>query len=372
MKPSRRILSRVGLVFLGLAVGLVFVEGLLRILPVPNRFTMIQLFEGMWEPDPELLLRLKPNLDMNIYGHPEFSFQVQTNQDGLRDEPFFHSNDIAAIGDSFTFGFGVEANDGWPEQLEQVSSLDVANLGWAGWSSHVYPVTLQRFAVPLEAKIWIWGFFGNDLPESADAERFLASGESDYLSWNQVGRFRAQDLPFPWNLRSLQFAAALSDPQLFLLPGSGEELYEGPELTMRYGGYAWETTDPNRPEVQRGWELTEAAFVRAKTLADEHDARLVIFYIPAREHVYWPYLEEQATDLDISQLDEVEARLADLCARHDIDYLNLLPGFREHALAGEMLYYPQDGHWNALGHHLAAQLIHAYLVDHELIAAIAP
>ena len=76
---------------------------------------------------------------------------------------------------------------------------------------------------------------------------------------------------------------------------------------MRYGGYAWETTDPTRPEIQRGWELTEAAFVQAKTLAEEHDARLVVFYIPAREHVYWPYFEERVTDLDISQLDDVEA-----------------------------------------------------------------
>jgi len=65
---------------MGVAAGLGFVEGMLHILPVPNRFTMIQLFEGMWEPDPELLLRLKSNLDMNIYGHPEFSFQAQTNK----------------------------------------------------------------------------------------------------------------------------------------------------------------------------------------------------------------------------------------------------------------------------------------------------
>ena len=142
MKSSRRVLSRVSLVILGVVAGLGFVEGMLRILPVPNRFTMIQLFEGMWETDPELLLRLKPNLDMNIYGHPEFSFQVQTNKDGLRDEPFTHSIDITTIGDSFTFGFGVEANESWPEQLEQASGIDVANLGWAEWSSHVYPVTL--------------------------------------------------------------------------------------------------------------------------------------------------------------------------------------------------------------------------------------
>jgi hypothetical protein len=355
---------------IGVAAALLLIEGLLRLLPIPNRFTMIQLFEGMWEPDPALLLKLKPNLDIDIYGHPEFRFLVQTNQAGLRDGPITPPVEIAAIGDSFTFGFGVDARESWPEQLGQISGLEVANLGWAGWSSYVYPVTIRRFAIPLEAEIWIWGFYGNDLPESADAELFLNSGEGDYLSWNQVGHYRAQDLPFPWNLRTLQFVAALSDPQLFLLPDSGEQLYEGPEFTMRFGKYPWETTDPNKPEIQRGWELSEAAFLEAKALAEEHGAHLLVFYIPAREHVYWPYIEALVTEFDIRQLDDVEARLADFFERHDIHYLNLLSGFRERALTGEMLDFPQDGHWNALGHDYAAQLIYSYLLDNELVTII--
>lgn len=367
---ARRLIGRLGLVCFGLVIGFGVMEGAMRILPIPNRFTMIRLFEEMWEPDPELLLKLKPNLSMNIYGHPEFNFMVRTNQHGLRDDDFLDSMDIAAIGDSFTFGFGVEADESWPEQIEQVSGLDVANLGWAGWSSHVYPVTIRRFAIPLETKIWIWGFFGNDLPESAGAESFLISGVDDYLSWNQVGRYRAQDLPFPWNLRTLQFVAALSDPELFLLPGSGDKLYEGADFTMRYGNYAWDTTNPNKPEVQRGWELTEQAFLQAKALADKHDAYLVVLYIPPREHVYWPYLEPLAIDLDVEQLDTVEAQLAELCDRYGISYLNLLPEFRARALDGEMLYFPQDGHWNARGHALAGQLIYDYLLDHNLLAII--
>jgi hypothetical protein len=35
-----------------------------------------------------------------------------------------------------------------------------------------------------------------------------------------------------------------------------------------------------------------------------------------------------------------------------------------------MLDFPQDGHWNALGHDYAAQLIYSYLLDNELVTII--
>jgi lysophospholipase L1-like esterase len=363
----RYVVERAVLVTFGLVVALLLAEAVLRIFPPPNRFTLQRLLEQQWEPDDELLLRLKPHLNMKISGHPEFSYTVQTNSDGLRDEPFVGDSAIAALGDSFTFGFGVEEDECWPSQLEALGNRRVANLGWAGWNSFVYPAAIRRYAIPLKTDVWLWAFFVNDLPESAGAEDFLNSGERDYLSWVQTVGQSAGELRFPQTLRIVQFVAAILDPELFLLPDSGDRVFEHRELRMRVGRYAWQVTDPNDPDVQRGWVLTERALREANDLARAHDATLVVIFVPCREHVYWPYVKGMLKDVDVAQLDDVETSLAALCRELDVAYLNLLPGFRSGAQDKRMLYFPSDGHWNEAGHELAAQLIYEFLLDEGLI-----
>ncbi|MEJ2549996.1 MAG: GDSL-type esterase/lipase family protein [Anaerolineales bacterium] len=366
-KLLRYVLSRFLLILFGILLALICLEIALRILPVPNRFSLIEKLESIWEPDSELLLHLKPNQDTLITGHPEFSFRVQTNADGLRDEAFTGSYDIAAIGDSFTFGFGVAMEESWPKRLETQSGLRVANLGWAGWNSYVYPSAIRRYAIPLETHVWIWTFFGNDLPESTAAQDFRLSGASNYLEWTPEGVSKNAELPFPFSLRSFQFFAALVNPELFLLPDSGSGEYDEDGMYLRYGTYAWQMTDPEDPQVQRGWELTEAALEDAADLASRHEASLVVVFIPNREHVYWPYLEDVMPDVDVTQLNNVAQRLADFCDVRGIYFVDLLPAFRERALAGEMLYFPADGHWNVAGHELAANEILEFLIRAGLV-----
>ncbi len=363
----RKVVGRVGLLFAGFTFAFLITEIALRVLPVPNRFTLERLLEQQWEPDPELLLRLKPNLDMKIYGHPEFTYSIRTNSDGLRDEPFQGEIPIAAIGDSFTFGFGVEEYESWPSQLEDLGNMRVANLGWAGWNSLVYPVVIRRHAMPLHSRVWLWAFFINDLPESAGAEEFLLAGESDYLVWRDKEGYTPSSLRFPLTLRTIQFVAALLNPELFLLPNSGDFVFDHPDLRMQVGHYPWQVSDPTDPAVQRGWELTETALQEAAGLAQANDAALVVIFIPSREHVYWPYIKDLLPDVRIEQLDESESRLAEICTALGIPYLNLLPEFRSHAMDRQMLYYPSDGHWNPAGHELAAQIIFGFLVEQVLI-----
>jgi hypothetical protein len=362
------IISRTALILIGTIIALVIVELALNILPVPNRLKLLENMDQLWESDDELLLHLKPNLDIRITGHPEFSFNVQTNENGLRDESFVGTYDIAAIGDSFTFGFGVEESKSWPSQLEAMSGLKVANLGWAGWNSYVYPTTIRRYAIPLGTRIWIWTFFSNDLPESYGAERFLSSGRADYLEWVGEGQMRAGNLPFPYDLRSVQLLAALYNPELFLLPDSGDRIFDNGKLRMRVGPYAWEKTDFSKKEVQQGWELTMQALEEAQTMALSNDATLVVVFIPNREHVYWSYIKGLMGDLKVDQLDDLMSRLGEFCTSKGILYIDLLPAFREQANAGKMLYYPADGHWNESGHALAAETILGSLIQHGLIS----
>jgi hypothetical protein len=49
--------------------------------------------------------------------------------------------------------------------------------------------------------------------------------------------------------------------------------------------------------------------------------------------------------------------------KHRIAYLDLGPAFRERAAAGEQLFFEVDGHPNARGYDLIAQVVVAYLKD---------
>lgn len=365
-RSFRHVISRFLMILLGILFALVLAEVALRAFSFSNRFVLLERLEQQWESDDELLLHLKPNLDLDIIGHPDFSYTVKTNADGLRDEPFEGTFDIAAIGDSFTFGYGVEQEESWPTRLEAISGARVANLGYAGWNSLLYPVTIRRYAIPLQSRIWLWAFVSNDLVESVNAETFLASGEEDYKEWAEANRMLVTHLPFPYNLRTVQMLTALIRPELFQMTNSDGQVFDNGEIRFRFGADT-NMIDLSSPEVRRGWQLSEAALLEAQELAARHDASLVVIYVPSREHVYWPYIKDMMPDVYIQQLEELEARLSGFCKAHDIHYLSLLPGLQSRALEGVMLYFPSDGHWNPSGQEMAAQLIYDLLLQERLL-----
>lgn len=102
---------------------------------------------------------------------PETDIAVMTNELGLRDEPFPHGApiDILAIGDSFTAGFGVDADSAWPSQLEsqlgaRSSSrrpLRVVNGGISGYSARQARQLLEEIAGPLNPRIVIAGVYAS-------------------------------------------------------------------------------------------------------------------------------------------------------------------------------------------------------------------
>ncbi len=76
----------------------------------------------------------------------EYRVAFMTNELGLRDDPIAitsHQTRILAVGDSFTVGFGVEAEDTWPARLQSALNGDhkmsqpvrVINAGVSGYSA---------------------------------------------------------------------------------------------------------------------------------------------------------------------------------------------------------------------------------------------
>jgi hypothetical protein len=87
----------------------------------------------------------------------EFTFTAKTNSAGIRDREFDlrrkNGMRILAIGDSFTYGWGVNDDEPWPKVLEQhlaknSHAAEVLNLGCPGASVDAYAEIAESF-VPL-------------------------------------------------------------------------------------------------------------------------------------------------------------------------------------------------------------------------------
>ena len=232
----------------------------------------------------------------------------------------------------------------------------------------MYPATLQRYAVPYEAKIWVWQFFGNDLHESTEAEIVIAASDLDFKT-QVLGSFQKTiDRPFPYNMRTFQLIFSILNSEAFIWSDEGILNSVVNENIVLPTTGAWQETDPTRSDVQRGWELTESALVEAHKLALSNDVKLAVIFVPYREHVYWEYIRDDVNGYDVKMLDEEAAKLESICTENGILFINLVPGFTKQALAGERLYYQIDGHWNEAGHDLAAEIRYEKLVQEGLIS----
>lgn len=216
--PLRRRLAYLAIVYLGFVAILALVE-------IGTRLTMthvssLDLFvvtpqqkaqvanekqSGIFEGDPVLLWRLKPNLDQVVW---DFTV-VSTNSDHLRAE---HSSDslqpkqpgglrVVCLGDSVTFGFRVPVV--WPDkpteydrewlpfpmllqkQLRAANpkrTIDVVTMAVPGYTSHQGLAWLERDLEKLQPDLLIVSFGWNDASLSDVPDR-----EALRTNWSAVG-----------------------------------------------------------------------------------------------------------------------------------------------------------------------------------------
>lgn len=175
------------LAFSAIAVssGLVALEGVARlIIPPPDSPTHrehqrliavlgLPALNGVMEFDPVLFWRLKPELrGYRVAGRireHEIDFTVTTH-DGLRAAPVprgRHGFRVLALGDSCTFGVGVDDDETWPAQLERLLrdrgvDAEVINAGVPGYTAFQGKRFLETRGIGLEPDLVIATFGFND------------------------------------------------------------------------------------------------------------------------------------------------------------------------------------------------------------------
>lgn len=109
------------------------------------------------------------------YVTPEFKVTAQINSLGFRDEEYSLAKGkkfrVVIIGDSFTFGWGVNLQDTWVKHLEKkfnniYSDIEVLNLGRSGASPETYEAIAARVVPVLQPDLVIIALLqGNDLQQ---------------------------------------------------------------------------------------------------------------------------------------------------------------------------------------------------------------
>ncbi len=120
---------------------------------------------------------------------------------------------------------------------------------------------------------------------------------------------------------------------------------------------------PDLPQVRESWLIADALLKAMKEDCDRHGAefRLVVIGTDGAVDPNVQFRASLARRLGVPDLQASDRRLADLAASHGIPALTLAPAMASYAACHQVALHGFQGinvgHWNAVGHHVAARLI---------------
>lgn len=270
----------------------------------------------------------------------EFDVPVRINTQGFRadreysPEPPSGILRIVAVGDSFTFGNGVDVHEAWPAVLERRLEAEVINLGVAGYGVDQQLLILESRGLAFEPDVVLLGLHTPDIFRSTSAVH------------NGTGKPRFRLGPGG--------ALALTNVPV---PSPGSPLppppVRGPLERLRIGRIL--STQLERHGVGEVWGLTEGILRRMERSASDAGARLVVLLLPPQYAVDGDLLERKTQD-------HTTGCIAEILQKNGIEYLDLTVALRDRAEAtGEPLFFPRDGHFTPAGHRVVAREVEKLL-----------
>ncbi len=345
---------------------------------------------GLYEPDPPGRYRLRPGYSGRMTRAREFDIDVHINQLGVRGPEVGTSLGtfpaeaspgtskaqtlqargvqteavrLLALGDSFTFGVGVEDS-------ETFSTLAAAALAETGRPALALNAGIPAFGVPdavgwlarhgveLEPDLVLLSIFlGNDLVDASPnreeilvVDGLLAPKESPrgpgaWLHRNSHLYVLVKGFSEGPLVRPLRAKLGLGEPWRVRV------------LREELAIYDREAVSKLAPAAA----ATDGALGRLAELAAEGGFTVLVQLIPSDLEVdpgRWGRVLAEL-DLDPKRYDAAVPRhlVTELLANRGIDWVDPSAALAEGIAAGRRLYFPEDRHWTAEAHALAADLL---------------
>jgi lysophospholipase L1-like esterase len=319
-----------------------------------------QMDPGLLVYDPQLGWLMARNWS-GRHRHHDFDVRYTTNDQGLRGpwpEPQGQPR-YAFVGDSFTFGLGVNDDETFVKRLEDADPSTIyLNAGIAGFSTdQEYLYLKERLAGWRLDKMAVVVFLANDLLDNA--LRFpLQAQMAKPLFQLESGELRLTNVPVPVQSK----------------PAEEQRRTLGTLVLGEEGSQRQESSWRNQWQLTRSLGLAEAAdavaleempqrlgypmklFVRLiqeiHKLCEENHVSVSVILMPGRSYVDLP-ISLSARFQDAVRQDIV-ARQAEL----GVPVIDLaLPLLQVKQKTGLPLFHPNEGHLTAAGHRVVAELL---------------
>jgi lysophospholipase L1-like esterase len=314
---------------------------------------------------------------------PEIRYVLSPNQKGWVDDGFVTTNSrgfrgreveipkphgrlrIVALGDSVTFGWGVNDADTFCYQLEQQLrtgrpglDVDVVNLAVPGYATRQEVALLKRNLADLQPDVVLVGFYANDLPDTLDDKGSRPSGTRIEAPRTEAGQvLHMNPAPSSWIERQARrsraiYTATHAAKRLIHRgegkPGSSMEL----DLLESRGSV----------ELETAWQQVSTQLAELRKSAADFGFSAGIVVLPPREQV-----------LGLFSGSDYQKRIHQLADQQGLFVVDPLPSL----VAGSSkkpssLFIPYDrNHPSPTGHRLIAQAIVEYFNEHGNVVPVA-
>ena len=369
-------------------ISLVICEIMLHVLAA-SRFGVLLEPTPLWVPDSVLGFRGNPRYP----GHDARGYR--------NPETLSHAN-IVTIGDSHTYGIGVERQEAWPALLPARIGRSVYSMAHGGYGPGQYERMLPE-ALTLRPQLIVVGLHtGNDfydayaftkgnpppphLTELAaraaaidkeasieeQAARLFDVGRrspvrgwlGDHVRLYRLAHHVRRRITAPSTLLSRNFETAVAA----LTPDSRTyaSVMDGPGWrTILRAPYGRLGMDQRDPRILLGFELSVAALESIATGCRLEHVDLLVVVIPTKESVFWPRVSDPDRHPQLRELveDETAARARLIRRLHDVHIavLDVLSALQ----AAMTQPYPEtlDGHPNPAGHRIIAEQVADWVLD---------
>lgn len=369
----RTLVGRVGLLGLGTLLALLIAEGVLRFVPFRlNDYHSTVSFV----PDPDLGYRPSPRQDaVNNLACLRVP-HVTTNELGLRGGGWAAApgSGIAVLGDSFLFAVTTSDRHHLATRLGALSGRPVWNAGVSGYGTYQELLIWRKLLRQRQPAVTVlFLYLENDL---RDNQCELARMENQkYSPCLEVADGRViERSDFDVRPRASGWTSWLKDncQTCRVIRNLTRPAPAIPENFFALESFAYNVYRPGlSPRWEDAWRATEWALLRLKEDTEAAGSRLLVVSIPGMIQTTTDWRAEIASQIGPAPIPpdlDIESpirRLREIATAAGIELLDLQPPFLayrdRHRLKAPVFGWCCDGHWNPLGHRLAADLVYERL-----------